>query len=66
MTDTALLEHSLLATFILPVAKALRLRGIDAMEVTENVFESDAGIQFEQAENRVHTIKALMVATLSG
>ena len=40
--------------------------GIDAMEVTENVFESDAGIQFEQAENRVHTIKALMVATLSG
>jgi len=40
--------------------------GLDAMEVTEDVFESDAGIQFEQAENRVHTIKALMVATLSG
>jgi len=38
--------------------------GIDALEVTEDVFESDAGIQFEQAENRVHTIKALMVATL--
>ena len=38
--------------------------GIDAMEVTEEVFESPAGIQFEQAENRVHTIKALMVATL--
>jgi ornithine carbamoyltransferase len=38
--------------------------GIDAMEVTENVFESPAGIQFEQAENRVHTIKALLVASL--
>ena len=38
--------------------------GIDAMEVTEDVFESPAGIQFEQAENRVHTIKALLVATL--
>jgi len=38
--------------------------GIEAMEVTEDVFESPAGIQFEQAENRVHTIKALLVATL--
>ena len=38
--------------------------GIDAMEVTEQVFESPAGIQFEQAENRVHSIKALLVATL--
>ena len=38
--------------------------GIDAMEVTEEVFESAAGIQFEQAENRVHSIKALLVATL--
>ena len=38
--------------------------GIDAMEVTEEVFESTAGIQFEQAENRVHSIKALLVATL--
>jgi len=34
------------------------------MEVTEEVFESDAAIQFEQAENRVHSIKALLVATL--
>jgi len=40
--------------------------GLDAMEVTEDVFESPAGIQFEQAENRVHSIKALLVATLSG
>ena len=38
--------------------------GIDAMEVTEDVFESPAGIQFEQAENRVHSIKALLVTTL--
>ena len=38
--------------------------GLDALEVTEEVFESDAGIQFEQAENRVHSIKALLVATL--
>jgi ornithine carbamoyltransferase len=38
--------------------------GLDAMEVTEDVFESDAAIQFEQAENRVHSIKALLVATL--
>ena len=38
--------------------------GLDAMEVTEEVFESEAGIQFEQAENRVHSIKAILVATL--
>jgi ornithine carbamoyltransferase len=38
--------------------------GLDALEVTEEVFESPAAIQFEQAENRVHSIKALLVATL--
>jgi ornithine carbamoyltransferase len=38
--------------------------GIDAMEVTEEVFESPASIVFDQAENRLHTIKAVMVATL--
>ena len=38
--------------------------GMDALEVTEEVFESEAGIQFEQAENRVHSIKAILVATL--
>jgi len=37
---------------------------LDAMEVTEEVFESPAALQFEQAENRVHSIKALLVATL--
>ena len=38
--------------------------GITAMEVTEDVFESELNIAFEQAENRLHTIKALLVATL--
>ncbi|MCD4744887.1 MAG: ornithine carbamoyltransferase [Bacteroidales bacterium] len=38
--------------------------GVGAMEVTEEVFESDASIVFDQAENRLHTIKGLMVATL--
>ena len=38
--------------------------GIEIMEVTEEVFESGASIVFDQAENRMHTIKAIMVATL--
>jgi len=38
--------------------------GIEAMEVSEEVFESPASIVFHQAENRIHTIKAVMVATL--
>jgi ornithine carbamoyltransferase len=38
--------------------------GLDGMEVTEEVFESKASIVFDEAENRVHTIKAVMVATL--
>ncbi|MCK4800379.1 MAG: ornithine carbamoyltransferase [Anaerolineales bacterium] len=37
---------------------------LEAMEVTEEVFESPASIVFDEAENRVHTIKAIMVATL--
>ena len=41
-------------------------RGLEALEVTEEVFESPASIVFDQAENRMHTIKALMVATLAG
>ncbi len=39
--------------------------GLDALEVTDEVFESDASIVFDQAENRLHTIKAVLVATLS-
>lgn len=38
--------------------------GIDCMEVSEAVFESNASIVFDQAENRMHTIKAILVATL--
>jgi ornithine carbamoyltransferase len=41
-------------------------RGLEAMEVTDEVFESPASVVFDQAENRLHTIKALMVATLAG
>ncbi|HXP20987.1 MAG TPA: ornithine carbamoyltransferase [Streptosporangiaceae bacterium] len=39
-------------------------RGLDALEVTEEVFESAASVVFDQAENRMHTIKALMIATM--
>ena len=38
--------------------------GLDGMEVTEEVFESNHSIVFDEAENRLHTIKAVMVATL--
>ena len=38
--------------------------GLEALEVTEEVFESNASIVFDQAENRLHTIKAVLVATL--
>lgn len=38
--------------------------GMPALEVTDEVFESDASVVFDQAENRMHTIKAVMVATL--
>ena len=40
--------------------------GLTALEVTEDVFESPASIVFDQAENRLHTIKAVMVSTLVG
>jgi ornithine carbamoyltransferase len=43
-----------------------RDHGLDGLEVTEEVFESPASIVFDQAENRMHTIKAVMVATLAG
>ena len=48
------------------VAKDIQRKfGLDAMEVTEEVFESPASIVFDQAENRLHTIKAVLVATLA-
>ncbi len=40
--------------------------GLTELEVTDEVFESPASVVFDQAENRLHTIKALMVATLAG
>ena len=40
--------------------------GMEALEVTEEVFESPASLVFDEAENRLHTIKAVMVATLAG
>lgn len=40
--------------------------GLDALEVTDEVFESRHSIVFDQAENRMHTIKAVLVATLGG
>ena len=39
--------------------------GLDCMEVTDEVFESDKSIVFDEAENRMHTIKAVMAATLA-
>ena len=38
--------------------------GIDCMEVTDEVFESERSIVFDEAENRMHTIKAVIAATL--
>jgi ornithine carbamoyltransferase len=45
--------------------KMFERHGLTAMEVTDEVFESPASIVFDQAENRMHTIKAVLVATLS-
>lgn len=47
-------------------AKLQKDFGIDCMEVTDDVFESQASIVFDQAENRMHTIKAILVATIAG
>jgi ornithine carbamoyltransferase len=40
--------------------------GLEALEVTEEVFESEHSIVFDEAENRMHSIKAILVATLGG
>nr|WP_320133153.1 ornithine carbamoyltransferase [uncultured Holophaga sp.] len=46
------------------LAQEQRERGLDIREVTDEVFRSHHAIVFDQAENRIHTIKAVMVATL--
>lgn len=46
--------------------EVFRKFGLDGVEVTDEVFESEHSIVFEQAENRLHTIKAVLVATLAG
>jgi ornithine carbamoyltransferase len=38
--------------------------GLEGLEVTDDVFESDASVVFDQSENRLHTIKSIMIATL--
>ncbi len=43
-----------------------QLTGMEGLEVTDEVFESPVSIVFDQAENRMHTIKAILVATLAG
>jgi ornithine carbamoyltransferase len=40
--------------------------GLTELEVTDEVFESEHSVVFDEAENRMHTIKAVMVATLGG
>jgi ornithine carbamoyltransferase len=45
-------------------ARVARHYGIDCMEVTDEVFESPASVVFDQAENRLHTIKAILIATI--
>jgi ornithine carbamoyltransferase len=45
--------------------KMFERHGLTAMEVTDEVFESEASVVFDQAENRMHTIKAVLVATLA-
>jgi ornithine carbamoyltransferase len=48
------------------VSKDIKARfGLDALEVTDEVFESAASVVFDEAENRMHTIKAVLVATLA-
>lgn len=47
-------------------ARITEAHGLEAMEVTEELFESPASIVFDQAENRMHTIKAVLMASLGG
>ena len=46
-------------------ARSTSAYGLDSLEVTDEVFESEHSVVFDEAENRMHTIKAIMVATLA-
>ncbi len=43
----------------------LEAHGLDSLEVTDEVFESPHSVVFDEAENRLHTIKAVLVATMA-
>jgi len=65
--DTAIFMHCLPAFHDLKTTIGAKIKekfGIDEMEVTDEVFESAQSVVFDEAENRMHTIKAVMAATL--
>ena len=65
--ENAIFMHCLPAFHDLKTETGLKISqqyGIDEMEVTDEVFESKASVVFDEAENRMHTIKAVMAATL--
>jgi ornithine carbamoyltransferase len=64
--DDVIFMHCLPAyhDFETGVAKEAKERGLDIREVTDEVFRSRHSVVFDEAENRMHTIKAVMVATL--
>ncbi|MGL4524189.1 MAG: ornithine carbamoyltransferase [Spirochaetia bacterium] len=65
--EKAIFMHCLPAFHNLDLAigkKIYEKYGLNGVEVTEDVFESEASVVFDEAENRLHTIKAVMVATL--
>ena len=56
---------AILLTMAVALCAALPVFAAGTIEVTEDVFESPYNIAFEQAENRMHTIKAILVSTLA-
>ena len=64
--DSTLFMHCLPSfhDFETEVAKAKYEQGIDIREVEDEVFRSSHSVVFDEAENRMHTIKAIMVATI--
>ena len=59
-----LMQESLAPLLWAALVFALLYGMSNGLEVTNDVFESEANVAFEQAENRMHTIKAILVATL--